>query len=676
MLGTIVNVCTISLGSILGSLLRKGIKESYQNALYTAMGLAACAIGMNGVASHMGKCEYPVLFIVSLALGGIVGTRLDLSGRLDRMNQRLNRRQGSEQNALQGLMTGVLLYCIGTFSIVGPVLSCLSPSQGWALAEPANTYLYTNATLDLVTSAVLSATYGWVMLLAAPVLFCWQGMFYLIAYLCGEGMPEPMRVELSIVGGVLIVSSGLSILGIKDCKTVNLLPSLLVPVLFFLFGTSRAAAQDSGTARALAPDFETCFEDSTLRLDYIMAGNAEEQHIYLSQMGRQGGWAGRRSHLDERPLAGNGQLTVRDHETQQVVYVWTFSTLFQEWLLEEEAKHVSRAFEASYNVPFPRRKVDVTVTLTDHHQREVASLTHTVDPQDILIRSLDGTDIPHYYVWKGGDVADCVDLAIVAEGYTAGEMDKFRNDCQRAVGALFEHEPFASLRDRFNVVAVAAPSQQSGPSVPHEGQWSHTAVGTHYDTFYSERYLTSQHMHRIYDLLQGVPFEHIMVLVNTDRYGGGGIYNQITFASSDHPTFAEVFVHEFGHSYGGLADEYAYDDMDTEWYPADVEPWEPNITTLHDFGQKWADLLPAGQPVPTPPDPSVPDYRKARGDDEALARLNACTQVVGVFEGAGYQSHGCYRPAQECRMKVNEVRDFCPVCTRAIRRITEFYTKR
>lgn len=163
-----------------------------------------------------------------------MGVKLDLAGRLERLNERLNKRSGSEGNALNGLVTGCLLYCIGTFSIVGPVLSCLSPSHGWTFQEPGNTFLYTNATLDLVTSAVLAASYGWIMLLAAPVLFCWQGVFYLIAYCSSASMPEAMRTELSIVGGVLIVSSGLSILGIKDCKTVNLLPSLLVPVLYFL----------------------------------------------------------------------------------------------------------------------------------------------------------------------------------------------------------------------------------------------------------------------------------------------------------------------------------------------------------------------------------------------------------------------------------------------------------
>ena len=203
---------------------------------------------MNASLPNMAKSEFPVLFILSLAIGGLVGTWLDLSGAVDRLNARINaKEQGAggtmfngqcsmfnENNGLQGLVTGCLLYCIGTFSVVGPVLSALSPTAGWAFGEPANTFLYTNATLDLVTSAVLAASYGWIMLLAAPVLFCWQGLFYAIGYFCGDGMPEPMRVELSIVGGVLIVSSGLGILGIKDCKTVNLLPSLLVPVIFYL----------------------------------------------------------------------------------------------------------------------------------------------------------------------------------------------------------------------------------------------------------------------------------------------------------------------------------------------------------------------------------------------------------------------------------------------------------
>ena len=234
MLGTIVNTATILIGGVFGSFLGTGIKEKYKKALFDALGLCCIVLGINASLPNMAKSEYPVLFIASLAIGSIIGTRLDLQGRIDRANARLNERNGNENNGLQGLMTGILLYCIGTFSIVGPVLSALSPSQGWVIGESANTFLYTNATLDLVTSAVLAASFGRIMLLAAPVLFCWQGMFYAIGYFCGDGMPEPMRVELSIVGGVLIVSSGLGILGVKDCKTVNLLPSLLVPVVFYL----------------------------------------------------------------------------------------------------------------------------------------------------------------------------------------------------------------------------------------------------------------------------------------------------------------------------------------------------------------------------------------------------------------------------------------------------------
>jgi hypothetical protein len=174
-------------------------------------------------------------------------------------------------------------------------------------------------------------------------------------------------------------------------------------------------------------------------------------------------------------------------------------------------------------------------------------------------------------------------------------------------------------------------------------------------------------------VLSGVPFEHIIVLVNSDTYGGGGIYNQVMVTTSDHPTFGQVLVHEFGHAYAGLGDEYFYDDGYESMYPADTEPWEPNLTTLVDFNSKWADMLPKGTAIPTPPDPKVPNYRKITNDKERRL-LNAATQRVGVFEGGGYQSKGVYRPAQECRMKINEVEDFCPVCSRAIQRITDFYT--
>lgn len=424
-----------------------------------------------------------------------------------------------------------------------------------------------------------------------------------------------------------------------------------------------------------AQRFEDYFEDCTLRLDYVFAGNSRSQHIYFEKALTTSRWAGRRARLAEMPLRGNGQLYVKDHRTGRLIYTHTFSTLFQEWQATEEATKVDKAFETSYQVPLPLRPVDITITLTDTHNKVVGEMTHTLDPHDILIRRAVPNGIPSRYVWKADsvpDIARCIDLAIVAEGYTAGEMDKFQTDCRRVVDALFAREPFYSLKTRFNVVAVAPPSLTTGPSEPGKGHWSNTPLGSHYDTFYSERYLTTASIHRLYDVLSDVPFEHIIVLVNTPRYGGGGIYNQVMVTPSDHATFAEVLVHEFGHSYAGLGDEYFYDDAYENIYPADTEPWEPNLTTLADFSSKWADLLPQGTPIPTPP-AKIPDYRNIRSERERR-QLNAATHRVGVFEGGGYQSKGVYRPAQECRMKINEVEDFCPVCSRAIKRITDFYT--
>lgn len=422
--------------------------------------------------------------------------------------------------------------------------------------------------------------------------------------------------------------------------------------------------------------FDECFENRTLRLDYIFAGDKHGQEVFFEQAYVTPQWAGRRN-LENPPLAGNGQIVMLRPGTGEVLYKHTFSTLFQEWLATEEARHVRRAFQASFNLPFPRQQVDVEVTLFDFHHNPVATLCHAIDPQDILIHPQGDNGIPYRYVWTGAggsvpDLEGCVDLAILAEGYTEAQMEKFYVDCQRVVDALFFHEPFSSLKERFNVVAVASPSLDSGASIPHAGQWRRTPAGTHYDTFYSDRYLMSQQMHHIYDLLSGVPFEHVIVLVNSDTYGGGGIYNQIMVSTSDHPTFRQVFVHEFGHAYAGLGDEYAYTNDPESMYPNDTEPWEPNLTTLVDFKSKWADMVPEGTPIPTP-SVELPDYRHIRTSEEQC-QLNAATQRVGVFEGGGYQSHGVYRPAQECRMKINEVEDFCPVCSRAIRRITEFYT--
>ena len=221
MLGTIVHTGTILAGSLLGSLIKKGIKPQYQDALFTAMGLAAVALGVNAVVSNLGESSFPVLFILSLAIGSLVGTMLDLDGRFQGFGNRFS----SGSNLVQGLSTAILLFCIGTLSILGPIQSAL---QG------DNTYLFTNATLDFVTSTVLASSYGIGIAAAAVVLFLWQGSIYLCAGLLSDFLTGGLLTELSMVGGILIASSGLSMLKIKDCKALNMLPSLLVPVVWYL----------------------------------------------------------------------------------------------------------------------------------------------------------------------------------------------------------------------------------------------------------------------------------------------------------------------------------------------------------------------------------------------------------------------------------------------------------
>lgn len=220
MIGTIVNTGAILLGTTIGSVAKKGIKEEYKDVLFNAMGLAAVALGLNAAVSNMSGSTYPVLFILSLAIGGLFGTICNLDGRFQNLTGKF-----SASELGQGLSTAILLFCIGTLSILGPVQSALHGD---------NTYLFTNATLDFVTSMVLASAYGWGIAIAAGVLFVWQGSIYLFAGALADFISPELMTEISIVGGILIASSGLSILNIKDCKTLNLLPSLLVPILWFL----------------------------------------------------------------------------------------------------------------------------------------------------------------------------------------------------------------------------------------------------------------------------------------------------------------------------------------------------------------------------------------------------------------------------------------------------------
>ena len=337
--------------------------------------------------------------------------------------------------------------------------------------------------------------------------------------------------------------------------------------------------------------FEEFFADKTLRADYLFTGNKKNQSVVLDELKSMDGWAGRRSNLDKLPLSGNGQLTMVDKATGVVIYRTSFSSLFQEWLGENEAETLSKGYENTFLMPFPKKETLVTVELFNARHEVSASFTHTVRPDDILIKKTGTNNVAdHKYLLKNGSSEKCIDVVIMAEGYTKGEMQTFYSDAQKACDAIFSHSPFKENMNHFNVVAVASESADSGVSIPRENVWKSTAVSSHFDTFYSDRYLTSSSVNDIHDLLAGIPYEHIIILANTDTYGGGGIYNSFTLTTAHHSKFEPVVVHEFGHSFGGLADEYAYTDAPSPLYPYDVEPWEQNITTLVDFESKFLHL--------------------------------------------------------------------------------------
>lgn len=405
-----------------------------------------------------------------------------------------------------------------------------------------------------------------------------------------------------------------------------------------------------------AQKFDDYFIDKTLRIDYTFSGDVHAQHIFLDQLNMMPHWYGKRSHLSEVPMEGNGQIIVKEHNSEHVIYKNSFSTLFQEWLSNDEAKIVQRSFENVYLVPMPKDTVDVTVNLYNNRREIMATMTHTIVPTDILIHQIGEQTTPFEVVQQAKDENHCIHIAFVAEAYTESEMNIFMEDVRVAVEALFAHEPFKSNRDKFNIIAVKSVSQESGPSIPGKGIWKNTVLHSHFNTFYSDRYLTTLALKDLHNVLAGTPYEHIIVLVNTNNYGGGGILNSYNLSMTHHSMYKPVVVHEFGHSFAGLADEYAYEFEAIPMYPKDVEPWEKNITTLHQFKGKWEKQIKSSTPKPTP---ATAEYK----------------DKIGLFEGAGYSMKGVYRPTQDCRMRTNTKPDFCPICRQAIQEVIDFYTK-
>lgn len=409
-----------------------------------------------------------------------------------------------------------------------------------------------------------------------------------------------------------------------------------------------------GITPLYADGFDSHFDDRTLRIDYTFAGNATTQFIALRNLSATDNWWGRRVNLNEVPLKGNGDLTLYDAKSNEVIYKTSFSSLFQEWITTPEAATTTKSFEFTLLVPMPKSEIVAELVLRDNTGKE-SRLRHTINPNDSLIQNLAMQQaLPHTYLHKGGDSKQAIDVVIIAEGYTAEEMELFMEDARIATEEILGYEPFNSHREKFNFIAIESVSKDSNVSVPQDLEWRDTAVGSNFMTFYMPRYLTTGEVYAIYDIATNIPCEHVIILANTDTYGGGGIYNSYTLTTAHHPAFKPVVVHEFGHSFGGLGDEYFYENADNndEMHSLAHEPWEPNITTLVDFESKWADMVETGVEIPT----KVTEERSKN-------------YTVGVYEGGGYRSKGIYRPVDVCRMRNNTAERFCPVCERSLERV-------
>jgi hypothetical protein len=403
--------------------------------------------------------------------------------------------------------------------------------------------------------------------------------------------------------------------------------------------------------------FHENFLEKSFRFDFVLGGNATEMRVYPQQMKQESYWAGSLNNLIDTFHYGTYRFRVLDLKTEDILFSKGFNTLFQEWQTTPEAKQINKTFYQSVIFPFPKKKVKLEIDARKRDGHFETVFQSVIEPENYFILKEKPLPFETIIIEENGPPEESVDIVILAEGYKTEEMDKFIDDAHRVTNYLFNAEPFKTERKKFNVRAVLTPSIESGTDIPGEGIYKNTYFNAAFYTFDMPRYLTTSDMKSIYDAAALVPYDQIYLLVNTDRYGGGGFYNFLSICSSDHLLTPEVFVHEFGHGFAGLADEYysssvAYEDF----YNLKTEPWEPNITTLIDFDEKWSGMIADSVPVPTP-------------------RTSKYRNVTGVFEGGGYMEKGIYSPSMDCRMKSNNVNYFCPVCVDAIRRKIDFLTQ-
>jgi len=439
----------------------------------------------------------------------------------------------------------------------------------------------------------------------------------------------------------------------------------------------------------------------TMRLDYFHTGKAGEEVFSLDEVVLEGDWPGPPDRWIDNTNLGGYLFEVSDLKTKQPVYSRSFASIFGEWQTTAEARDTRRTFSESVRFPAPQAPVGVVLKKRERQDgfRDVWSVV--IDPASQRVHSFaPPRDTGLWPVMKNGEPRDKVDLLLLGDGYTAAEMLKWHADAKRFAEMLFSQPPFKERRSSFNVWALDTPAAESGVSRPSDGVWHNSPLGTSYDAFGSERYALTFDNKRLREIAAAAPYEFIEIIMNGRKYGGGGIFNLYATVSSDNAASPYVFVHEFGHHFAGLADEYFTSDVAYESTGARPEPWEPNATADPHAG-KWAGLISPGTPLPTPwPQKQFEEIengmqarrraiRAEHQDESAMEQLFAEEKAkvepllatppfgdkVGAFEGALYQARGYYRPEENCIMFTRtETRGFCAVCRRAITRIIDLYS--
>jgi hypothetical protein len=452
-----------------------------------------------------------------------------------------------------------------------------------------------------------------------------------------------------------------------------------------------------------ADGFESRFTGATLRLDTFHSGDAATERVSLDAVRLEGEWPGSRTQLLDTTDLGKYLFEAIDRATNQVVWSRGYASIFGEWETTGEAKRISRTFHESVRFPEPRKPVQFVLKKRDAAGVFRELFSTVVDPKSRFVHR--APPAPRGEVIDlliNGPPATKVDLLFLGDGYAAAEKETFRAQAKALAERLLGTEPFRSRRSDFNVRALFVAAPLSGITDPRAGIWVDSPLSTTFNVFDSDRYVLTLENRTLRDVAAGAPYDHLEILVNTKKYGGGGIFNLYATAAAGSGQAGYLVVHEFGHSFAGLADEYYTSDVAYEDVPADIEPWEPNVTALLDPASlKWRDLVESGTPLPTPWDKehfdrvSLEYGRKRRelaerggSDQEAEALMAEVKETtapmlsgeryagkVGAFEGAGYRSKGLYRPATDCIMFTRNVDGFCAVCARAITRAIDLLAR-